>query len=128
MRQTAGLPYTIGAQPASWKSWLTSLLSLGVFEGDQAIGNGEFRQAGDRVDIQAAHNSFAVCFDSAHANAKLAGNLFIAAALRDQNENLALAGRQLSKRFLFAAVIDQLIERCLGNLRTEESLSLVHRL
>src|SRR5512135_2647928 len=71
------------------------LLTKGSFRGgghhDQALLDSVFCQPGNAVNIQLPHNAFAVSLNRADADGKTAGDFLVAEALRDGNEDFALA-------------------------------------
>src|SRR6476660_8729565 len=48
-----------------------------TFQRDHAVRNRKFRQSCDRMNIEPAHNPFAMGFDRAHADPKLAGDFLV---------------------------------------------------
>src|SRR4051812_4750736 len=72
------------------------------------------------MNIQPAHDAFAMCLDCADANSKFVRNFFVALTLGDQDEHFALTPCQLREWFFLAAAGDDLRQSRLGDLGTEK--------
>src|ERR1043165_2883541 len=79
-----------------------------LLQHDKPVGDGELGQAGDGVDVQTAHDAFAVGLDGTNADAELMGDLLVALALGDQHQDLALTARGLGKGALLAPAVYEL--------------------
>ena len=67
------------------------LLSRCAVNRNHPISDGKFSQASHRMNIQPAHDTFAVRLDGADANAKFVCDFFIALAFSDQHEHFAFS-------------------------------------
>ena len=73
------------------------------------------------MNVELAHDAFAVRFHGANADAELAGDFFIAEAIGDVDEYFTFASGQLGDLGVHAAsAFDVLIERGAGDFRAEE--------
>jgi len=105
-------------------------LALGdalAVEGNHPMSDGELGQAGNRVDVQAAHDTLTVGFDGADADAQLTGDLFIALALGDENQNFTFAIGKLAEGLFFASARDNLVQGRSRDIRAEERLTFGNR-
>src|SRR5258708_3182332 len=127
---TPGSPFWPGwfVGPRAAIPLMSAARLLRLVQRDEAVRNGEAHQAGNRVDVEFAHNALAVSFDGAHAYAQSGGNLFIAAALGDQGKHFALAVAEFCCGVFLAAAADQFSQRGLGNFRSKKRFAFPYRL
>src|SRR5256885_15877612 len=88
-----------------------------VLDRNHPVRDGKLRQSGHGMDIQPAHDAFAMRFNGPDADAQPRGNLLIALSFRDQNQYFPLAAGQLGKRLFLAAAGDDLVQRGLRYFR-----------
>jgi hypothetical protein len=92
------------------------------------MSDSELGQASYRMNVQAAHDAFAVGFNRADTDAQLAGNFFIALTFGNENEDFALTIGELAEGFFLTAARHDLIQRGPGDIGAEKWLALVNRL
>ena len=85
-------------------------------KGDEPFLDREAGQAGDAMDVELAHDAFAMGFDRAHAHAKASGDFFVAEAFGDSDENLAFAVTHLARAGSFTGAANELIQSHAGDL------------
>ena len=60
-------------------------------DGNHSFGNGKASEASNAVNVELAHDAFAMGFDGANTEVELDGDFFVAEAFGDENEHFAFA-------------------------------------
>ena len=98
------LPGSLNAKTDGWFRAVRFRLDVlprsggqGRGEGHESPDDGKFGEAGHIVDVELAHDPFAMGFNGAHAHAELAGDFLVAHPIGDVDEDFPLALGQVGR-------------------------------